>query len=48
MVNKIKITYFSLTENHRTDLFYSTDSCRYPLKDIIIATRADPDLSPGF
>jgi hypothetical protein len=41
MVNRIKITYFPLIDNHRTALFYPTDSCRCPLKDILIATRAD-------
>jgi hypothetical protein len=53
MVNKMKITYFPLIDNHRTALFYPTDSCRYPSQDILIATRADFSmggfgLSPGL
>ena len=53
MVNRIKITYFPLIDNHRTDLYYPTDSCRYPSQDILIATRADFSmggfgLSPGL
>ena len=53
MVNKIKITYFPFAHNHRTDLFYPTDSCRNPLKDILITTWTDFsmgrfDLSPGL